>query len=66
LTKVTLRNNESQQQLLRRFRKKVARSGRLSAVRKKRWFMSKSEQRRIARKKAIRRHKRNRHKRNRR
>jgi hypothetical protein len=35
-------------------------------VRKKRWFMSKSEQRRIARKKAIRRHKRNRHKRNRR
>jgi small subunit ribosomal protein S21 len=66
LTKVTLRNNESQQQLLRRFRKKVARSGRLSAVRKKRWFMSKSEQRRIAKKKAIRRHKRNRHKRNRR
>jgi len=66
LTKVILRNNESQQQLLSRFRKKVAKSGRMSAVRKKRWFMSKSEQRRIARKKAIRRHKRNQHKRNRR
>ena len=55
MTKVTLRNNESQQQLLRRFRKKVSKSGKLSAVRRKRWFVSKSEQRRIAKKKAIRR-----------
>ena len=54
MTKVTLRKNESQEQLLRRFRKKVAKSGRLSAIRKKRWFVSKSEQRRIAKKKAIR------------
>lgn len=59
MTKVELRNNESQQQLLRRFRKKVAKSGRLTAVRRKRWFVSKSEMRRIAKKKAIRRHKRN-------
>jgi small subunit ribosomal protein S21 len=58
LTKVVLRKNESQQQLFRRFRKKVTRSGKLSAVRKKRWFVSKSEQRRIARKKAIRKQKR--------
>jgi small subunit ribosomal protein S21 len=65
LTKVELRKNESQAQLLKRFRKKVAKSGRLSAVRKKRWFMSKSEQRRIARKKAIRRQKRRRRNKNR-
>lgn len=58
MTKVELRENESQQQLLRRFRKKVAKSGRLSAVRQKRWFVSKSELRRIAKKKAIRRNKR--------
>jgi small subunit ribosomal protein S21 len=49
-----LRSNESQQQLLRRFRKKVAKSGKLSAFRKKRWFVSKSEIRRIEKKKAIR------------
>jgi small subunit ribosomal protein S21 len=58
LTKVVLRTNESQAQLLRRFRKKVLKSGKMSVVRKKRWFMSKSEQKRIAKKKAIRRHKR--------
>jgi small subunit ribosomal protein S21 len=58
LTKVELRPNESQQQLFRRFRKKVAKSGKLRAVRKKRWFVSKSEQRRIAKKKAIRKQKR--------
>ena len=55
---VTLRPNESQEQLLRRFRKKVAKSGVLSTVRRKRWFVSKSELRRINKKKAIRRHKR--------
>jgi small subunit ribosomal protein S21 len=58
LTKVELRSNESQQQLLVRFRKKVAKSGRLKDVRRKRWFVSKSELRRIAKKKAIRRSKR--------
>jgi len=54
LVKVKLRENESQQQLLKRFRKKLVRSGKLSAVRKKRWFISKSELRRIQQKKAIR------------
>ena len=55
---VNLRPNESQDQLLRRFRKKVAKSGILSTVRRKRWFVSKSELRRIQKKKAIRRMKR--------
>lgn len=55
---VTLRSNESQDQLLKRFRKKVAKSGILSTVRRKRWFVSKSELRRISKKKAIRRIKR--------
>ena len=55
---VILRPNESQDQLLKRFRKKVAKSGILSTVRRKRWFVSKSELRRIQRKKAIRRLKR--------
>jgi small subunit ribosomal protein S21 len=58
VTTVVLRPNESQEQLLRRFRKKVAKSGILSTVRRKRWFVSKSELRRIQRKKAIRRLKR--------
>ncbi len=55
---VVLRPNESQDSLLRRFRKKVAKSGILSTVRRKRWFVSKSELRRIQRKKAVRRLKR--------
>ncbi|MGA9191395.1 MAG: 30S ribosomal protein S21 [Anaerolineales bacterium] len=55
MAKVVLRPNESQEQLLKRFRKKVAKSGILSTVRRKRWFVSKSELRRIQRKKAIRR-----------
>lgn len=58
MTSVTLRPNESQDQLLKRFRKKVAKSGILSTVRRKRWFVSKSELRRINKKKAIRRIKR--------
>ena len=55
---VVRRPNESQEQRLKRFRKKVAKSGILSTVRRKRWFVSKSELRRIQRKKAIRRLKR--------
>jgi small subunit ribosomal protein S21 len=55
LATVNLRQNESQDQLLKRFRKKVAKSGILSTVRRKRWFVSKSELRRIDKKKAIRR-----------
>jgi small subunit ribosomal protein S21 len=53
-----IRPNESQEQLLKRFRKKVVKSGVLSTVRRKRWFISKSELRRIEKKKAIRRLKR--------
>ncbi len=55
---VVLRPGESQDQLLKRFRKKVVRSGVLSIVRRKRWFISKSEQRRMEEKKALRRLKR--------
>jgi small subunit ribosomal protein S21 len=55
LATVTLRPNESQEQLLKRFRKKVAKSGILSTVRRKRWFVSKSELRRIQKKKSMRR-----------
>jgi small subunit ribosomal protein S21 len=58
LTSVNLRNGESQDSLLKRFRKKIVKSGILSAVRDKRWFVSKSEQRRMEKKKAIRRIKR--------
>ena len=62
LTSVNLRNNESQDSLLKRFRKKVVRSGVLSTIRRKRWFISKSEQRRMEKKKAIRRIKRRQYK----
>jgi len=55
VTSVTLRPNESQEQLFKRFKKKVMRSGLLSQLRNKRWFVSKSEVRRIEKKKAIRR-----------
>jgi small subunit ribosomal protein S21 len=59
MPKVSVRPNESQQSMFRRFRKVVTRSGVLSEVRRKRWFISKSEQRRMDKKKAIRRHRRN-------
>jgi small subunit ribosomal protein S21 len=52
---VSLRANESQDSLLKRFRKKVVKSGVLSTVRRKRWFISKGEQRRMDKKKAARR-----------
>ena len=55
---VVLRPNESQDSILKRFRKKVVKAGVLSTIRNKRWFISKSEQRRIEEKKAIRRIKR--------
>ncbi|MDQ4075429.1 MAG: 30S ribosomal protein S21 [Chloroflexota bacterium] len=52
---VKLRPGESQDGLLKRFRKEVAQARILSTYRKKRWFVSKSELRRKAKKKAIRR-----------
>ena len=57
LARVVLRDGESQQKLLSRFRKKVTRSGVMSEVRKRRWFVSKNEQRRMDKKKSIRKQK---------
>lgn len=56
MAKVKLRDGESQDKLLRRFRKAVIRGKVLSEVRKRRWFVSKSEQKRMDKKKAIRRY----------
>ena len=58
MASVNLRNGESQDSLLKRFRKKIVKGGILSTIRNKRWFISKSEQRRMEKKKAIRRIKR--------
>jgi small subunit ribosomal protein S21 len=55
LPSVKRRPGESPEQLLRRFKKEVMKSKVLSDVRRKRWFISKSELRRIEKKKAIRR-----------
>jgi ribosomal protein S21 len=44
MVKVESRNNESSSQLLRRFRKAVARAQILSEVRKRRFFTSRSEE----------------------
>jgi small subunit ribosomal protein S21 len=49
-----LKPGESQEALLKRWRKEVAKAGTLKALRKKRWFVSRSEKRRIAKAKAIR------------
>ncbi|RME11673.1 MAG: 30S ribosomal protein S21 [Ardenticatenia bacterium] len=51
---VRLRPGESPDSLLKRFRKEVAQARILSTYRKKRWYISKSEQRRKERKKALR------------
>ncbi len=51
---VELRPGESQESLLRRFRKAVSEARILPLVRQKRWFTSKSEIRRIKKQKAIR------------
>ena len=51
---VELRSGESQDSLLKRFRKEIIKTRVLSTYRKKRWFVSKGEQRRIAKQRAIR------------
>ena len=51
---VELRAGESQDSLLKRFRKEVIKTRVLSTYRRKRWFVSKSEQRRLAKQRAIR------------
>lgn len=56
--RVERKSDETEEQLLRRFRKKVARSRMMSELRRRRWHVSKSEVRRIQKKKMIRRSKR--------
>lgn len=51
---VRLQPGESPESLLKRFRKEVSQARILSTYRRKRWFISKSEQRRKERKKALR------------
>jgi len=51
---VSLRPGESQESLLKRFRKEAVKGRVLSTYRKKRWFISKSEQRRLAKQRAVR------------
>lgn len=51
---VELRSGETQESILKRFRKAVAEARILPIVRQKRWFTSKSEVKRIKRQKAIR------------
>ena len=51
---VDLRSGESQEALLKRFRKEVVKDRILSTYRKKRWFVSKSENRRLAKQRAAR------------
>lgn len=58
MVKVVRREKESQQSLFIRFRKATSMSGIFQEVRKRRWFVSKTEERRLAKKKAIRRLKR--------
>ena len=55
MASVTLRNGESQEALLKRFRKSVMNDRILSEVRRKRWYISPSEKRRIQKQRAIRR-----------
>ncbi|MBN2046233.1 MAG: 30S ribosomal protein S21 [Anaerolineaceae bacterium] len=55
MVRVIARKDESFQRLFNRFRKAVNRSGVRSEVRKRRYFVSKSEQRRMDEKKSRRR-----------
>jgi small subunit ribosomal protein S21 len=52
---VKLRSGESQERLLRRFRRAVQRARIMSEVRRRRWFISKGEEKRFRHKRAIRR-----------
>jgi small subunit ribosomal protein S21 len=55
LAKVVLKKGESQEKLLKRFSRKVVRSGVLGEVRKRRWFVSRNEEHRLEKKKTVRR-----------
>ena len=63
MPKVVKRENESDEQLLRRFRKRVTKSKVLTEARRRRWHVPDSEIRRIKKKKAERRHRRRRNRR---
>ncbi|MCD6553561.1 MAG: 30S ribosomal protein S21 [Anaerolineae bacterium] len=65
MTTVYLQPDESPEALIKRFRKKVQHSGILSEVRRRRHFIPKSEQRRLAHRKAVRRARRRQRKRQR-
>ena len=58
MTRVTLRQGESPENLLKRFRKQVIRDRVLSDIKKKRFFISNGEKRRLALRKAKRRERR--------
>lgn len=58
MPRVTKLPNESDESLLRRFRKQVTKAGTMTVVRNKRWHVSKSELRRIKKKKSVRRNRR--------
>lgn len=51
---VTLRSGESYEDLLRRFRKQVTEDKILSVYRRKRWYVSKSELKRKAKRRGLR------------
>jgi len=53
VTTVVRKPNESLDNLLKRFRKSVNKSGTLSAVRKKRWYVSRGELSRMKKRKGI-------------
>ena len=55
---VRLKPGESQESLLKRFKQKVVKNGVVTLARSKRWFVSRSEQRRLDKKKAVRKYKR--------
>lgn len=58
MTRVVLREGESLEGLIKRFKKEVIKSGTLKNLKRKRWYVSPSEARREAKKRAIRRERR--------
>lgn len=53
MTYVVRRDNESSESLIKRFRKKVSRDRILSELRKRRYYITKGEEERIAKRKGI-------------
>jgi len=58
MIRAELKSNETQNDLFKRFKRKVARSGILQAVRQKRFYIPDSEKRQLARNRAMRRERR--------